>query len=337
MRTAKVFRLSMAHPGDLSELENLIVGGTVRAADVTERYRIQPEFAVKVDPSLGTLGVLLEPTSVVAKAWEQVDRIGGRAHWDPRTAVVTGAGPIGLLAALLGVQRGLEVHVIDRVTDGLKPELVAQLGATYHTGPIADAVDGPDVVLECTGVSELVFDAIEHAGTGGVVCLTGVSSGGRSIDVNAGTLNRNMVLENEAVVGSVNANRTPLPGRGRRPGRRRPDLAVPADHPAGTAGRLGHGAGPRPRRRQGGDRGHSVVTGTHRRGAVPAPPAGGGVGGRGRPAPDHDTPDRGPGVSSMPRDTGGGGSGIRTHGALRHNGFRDRPIRPLSHPSGRRG
>jgi threonine dehydrogenase-like Zn-dependent dehydrogenase len=63
------------------------------------------------------------------------------------------------------------------------------------------------VVLECTGVSELVFDAIEHAGTGGVVCLTGVSSGGRSISVNAGTLNRNMVLENEAVVGSVNANR----------------------------------------------------------------------------------------------------------------------------------
>jgi threonine dehydrogenase-like Zn-dependent dehydrogenase len=174
---------------------------------LSERDRITPDFVVKVDAALGILGVLLEPTSVVAKAWEQVDRIGGRAHWAPKTAVVTGAGPIGLLAALLGVQRGLEVHVIDRVTDGLKPELVAQLGATYHTGSISDAVLAPDVVLECTGVSELVFDAIEHAGTGGVVCLTGVSSGGRSISVNAGTLNRNMVLENEAVVGSVNANR----------------------------------------------------------------------------------------------------------------------------------
>src|SRR5579862_5056244 len=48
----------------------------------SERYRITPDFAVKVDPSLGLLGVLLEPTSVVAKAWEQIQRIGGRAHWD---------------------------------------------------------------------------------------------------------------------------------------------------------------------------------------------------------------------------------------------------------------
>src|SRR5216684_7397642 len=35
MRTAQVFRLSMAHPGDLSELDRLISDGTVRAADVT--------------------------------------------------------------------------------------------------------------------------------------------------------------------------------------------------------------------------------------------------------------------------------------------------------------
>jgi len=173
----------------------------------SERYRITPEYLVKVDPKLGTLGVLLEPASVVAKAWEQVERIGGRADWAPTTAVVTGAGPIGLLAALLGVQRGLDVHVIDQVTAGPKPELVAALGATYHTGAIADAVPGPDVVIECTGVGSLVFDAMEHVGAGGVVCLTGVSSGGRSLDVDAGTLNRSMVLENEAVVGSVNANR----------------------------------------------------------------------------------------------------------------------------------
>jgi threonine dehydrogenase-like Zn-dependent dehydrogenase len=63
------------------------------------------------------------------------------------------------------------------------------------------------VVIECTGVGSLVFDAIEHVGPGGVVCLTGVSSGGRSLDVDAGTINRSMVLENESVVGSVNANR----------------------------------------------------------------------------------------------------------------------------------
>jgi threonine dehydrogenase-like Zn-dependent dehydrogenase len=61
--------------------------------------------------------------------------------------------------------------------------------------------------MECTGVGGLVFDAMEHMGPGGVVCLTGLSSGGRSLGVDAGMLNRSMVLENEAVVGSVNANR----------------------------------------------------------------------------------------------------------------------------------
>jgi threonine dehydrogenase-like Zn-dependent dehydrogenase len=173
----------------------------------SERYRIEPDFVVKIDPALGRCGVLLEPTTVVAKAWEEVDRIGGRAHWAPTRAVITGAGPIGLLAALIAVQRGMEVHVLDQVTSGLKPDLVAALGATYHTGTIEDACSSPDVVVECTGVASLVFDAMEHMGPNGVPCLTGVSSGGHSIDVDAGLLNRSLVLANQAIVGSVNANR----------------------------------------------------------------------------------------------------------------------------------
>jgi glucose 1-dehydrogenase len=173
----------------------------------SERYRITPEYVVKVDPALGMCGVLLEPTSVVEKAWEQVDRIGHRATWKPSTVVVTGAGPIGLLAALIGRQRGMDVTVIDQVTDGPKPELVADIGAHYHTGTIESGGDPPDVVIECTGVGSLVFDAMEHLSPNGVVCLTGVSSGGRTIAIDGGLLNRGMVLENEAIVGSVNANR----------------------------------------------------------------------------------------------------------------------------------
>src|SRR5436853_2964292 len=49
----------------------------------SERYRIEPRFAVKVAPHLGHLGVLLEPASVLAKAWEHVERIGRRAAWHP--------------------------------------------------------------------------------------------------------------------------------------------------------------------------------------------------------------------------------------------------------------
>ncbi|MDA8399514.1 MAG: glucose 1-dehydrogenase [Actinomycetota bacterium] len=173
----------------------------------SERYRILPEYAVKVDSSLGSLGVLLEPASVVAKAWEQIEHIGQRATWSPRRAVVTGAGPIGLLAAMMGVQKGLEVHVVDRVTSGPKPDLVTELGAHYSSGGIEDVGGSIDVVLECTGVGQLVFDAMGHVAPGAVVCLTGVSSGGRMLNVDAGALNTAMVLENEAVVGSVNANR----------------------------------------------------------------------------------------------------------------------------------
>jgi len=173
----------------------------------SERYRIEPDFVIKLDPAVGRCGVLLEPTSVVAKAWEQVDRVGGRAHFAPKHVVITGAGPIGLLAALIAVQRGMDVHVFDQVTSGLKPDLVSALGAQYHTGKIEDSCPSPDVVIECTGVSSLVFDAMEHMAADGVLCLTGVSSGGHTIDVDAGLLNRSLVLANDAIVGSVNANR----------------------------------------------------------------------------------------------------------------------------------
>ncbi len=174
---------------------------------LSERFRIEPAFAVPVPAALGTLGVLVEPTSVVAKAWEHIDAIGHRARWLPRRVLVTGAGPIGLLAALLGAQRGLEVHVLDRVEDGPKPELVAALGAHYHTGDMVAACRDADVIIECTGVPSLVFDAMQHSAQDAIVCLTGVSSGGRPLQVPAGSIARELVLENDVVFGSVNANR----------------------------------------------------------------------------------------------------------------------------------
>lgn len=172
-----------------------------------DRWRLQPKFAVGLDPALAPVGMLLEPTSVVAKAWDHIERIGRRADWKPKTALITGAGPIGLLAALLASQRELSVHVLDRNTTGPKPDLVRALGATYHTSPVAELDLEPDVVVECTGAAPVVLDAMRKAAQNGIVCLTGVSSGGRSIDFDAGALNRELVLENNVVFGSVNAGR----------------------------------------------------------------------------------------------------------------------------------
>src|SRR5262249_12261362 len=118
-----------------------------------EEFRIEPEFAIKIDPALGVLGVLVEPASIVATAWDPTERIGARSGaWQPGTVLVTGAGPIGLLAAMMGKQRGLEVHVLDHSETGPKPALVGALGATYHWQGL-DALNrlAPDILIECTG------------------------------------------------------------------------------------------------------------------------------------------------------------------------------------------
>jgi glucose 1-dehydrogenase len=172
-----------------------------------DRWRTQPDALVRLDPALGRLGVLLEPTTIVAKAWEQIERIGARAYFGPANVAITGAGPIGLLAALLGVQRGLDVHVFDLVTDGPKPGLVADLGATYHHTSLPDSGLHPDLVIECTGVPSVVVDAVTHNAADGIVCLTGVSSVGALASLDIGQLNRTAVLENDVVFGTVNANR----------------------------------------------------------------------------------------------------------------------------------
>ena len=130
----------------------------------SEVVALETDFAVRVDPKLGELGVLTEPASILAKAWEQIDRIGRRACAEHGRVLVTGAGPIGLLAALMGVQRGMDVHVLERAKEGPKPELVRELGAAYHTDPIRELAEriAPDVIVECTGVAQLVVDAMQH-------------------------------------------------------------------------------------------------------------------------------------------------------------------------------
>src|SRR5262252_5090159 len=113
----------------------------------SQHFRIEPEFAYRVPDALGLCGVLLEPASVVAKAWEQVDRVVQRSVWKPERVLITGAGPIGLLACLMGRQRGYELLVLDRVERGPKPELVRALGATYHTGGLGPLRGKPDVII----------------------------------------------------------------------------------------------------------------------------------------------------------------------------------------------
>ncbi|WP_428660337.1 glucose 1-dehydrogenase [Reyranella sp.] len=173
-----------------------------------ERFRLEPEYAVKIDPALELCGVLLEPATIVAKAWDHIDRIGHRTRsWSPRTVLVTGAGPVGLLAALMARQRGHEIHVLDRAETGPKPELVRELGGTYHAHDLPDSLR-PDIALECTGAVPLIVDVLKRAAIDGIVCLTGVSGSRPPLPFDFGQFNRDVVLGNIVVFGTVNANRT---------------------------------------------------------------------------------------------------------------------------------
>src|SRR4029079_10006248 len=113
----------------------------------------------------------------------------------------------GVAAALMGKQRGLDVHVLDHNKGGPKEAIVRDLGAVYHTDAITLERLGPDVLMECTGAATVIRDCLGAGAPGGIVCLTGVTEPGKTFDLDIGRLNRKMVLDNETVFGSVNANR----------------------------------------------------------------------------------------------------------------------------------
>ncbi len=148
-----------------------------------ERWRAEPDALVRLSPDLAEVGVLLEPTTIVSKAWEHVDRIGQRAFRAPEVVAVTGSAP------------------------DPNRQLVADLGATYQTESLPDSAIAADVTVECTGVPSVIVDAMTHSATDAAVCLTGVSSTGTAIPVDIGEFNRKMVLHNDVLFGLVNANR----------------------------------------------------------------------------------------------------------------------------------
>jgi glucose 1-dehydrogenase len=182
---------------------------------LTEYYVEDADQLVLVPAGLAQPGVLLEPTSVVEKGIAQAYEIQRRLRvWRPRRAVVLGAGTIGLLATLALRLRGLEVTTFGlEEPPHLNSELVEALGARYlstrQTTLVREsgASGAPDIVFEATGYSPLVFEAMEALGRNGVLMLSSVTGGDRSVEVPADRLNLGFVLGNKVMAGTVNANR----------------------------------------------------------------------------------------------------------------------------------
>ena len=89
-----------------------------------------------------------------------------------------------------------------------KRRLFDALGATYHAESFEN-LNGfkPDILMECSGAPSVVRDVLGRTAASGIVCLVGVTAPGHDFDIDVGALNRTMVLDNETVFGSVNANR----------------------------------------------------------------------------------------------------------------------------------
>ncbi|MFL5620886.1 MAG: glucose 1-dehydrogenase [Gemmatimonadaceae bacterium] len=190
-------------------------GINLRHGFLAEYYVDRPEFLVRLPGGLRDVGVLMEPTSVAEKAIRQAYEIQRRLRiWQPRRALVLGSGTLGLLATLILRLRGLEVVTLGRtMRPYLNATLLDEIGATYHSTEdvsVAAASErhGPfDLIIEGTGYSPLVFDAMASLGRNGVLVMVSVTGGNRMIEVPADRINQGFVLGNKVAVGSVNAAR----------------------------------------------------------------------------------------------------------------------------------
>ena len=178
-----------------------------------ERYAERPEYLFAVPEEIAAVAVLLEPLSISEKGWRQVSAAQRRMTiWEPRRAIVTGAGPVGILAAVLLRLRGLDVTVVERTAKPDRRALLARIGVGYAATSVTplDEVAGPkghaDVILEATGSSEVAFAAMDLVGPNGALILTSVTGGTRSLEVPADDINKRLVLSNALVLGTVNAN-----------------------------------------------------------------------------------------------------------------------------------
>ncbi len=180
---------------------------------MAEYYVESPQYLNKIPQGAKEIGVLLEPMSVVEKGIEHAFRIQKRMLWKPRLAVVLGAGPVGLLAAAVLRNRGLRTVVVGREPQGdPRAQIVPQMGADYFSvekGSLNDLPKhfGPlDLVVEATGSSAVAFAAMQSLAPNGILCLLSVTGGDKTVLEPTDQINQDLVLRNNVVFGSVNAN-----------------------------------------------------------------------------------------------------------------------------------
>jgi glucose 1-dehydrogenase len=181
---------------------------------MTEFYVEEPQYLNVIAPEVEDIGVLLEPMSVVEKAIDHCFRIQKRMYWTPKLAVVVGAGAVGMLAAAVLRHRGLNTYVVGRdPANDIRSSIVGQLEAHYFSVANATLADLPgeagepiDIIIEATGSAKVAFDAMQLLAPDGILSLLSVTGGHATTEEPIDVINQDLVLRNNVVFGSVNAN-----------------------------------------------------------------------------------------------------------------------------------
>jgi threonine dehydrogenase-like Zn-dependent dehydrogenase len=189
----------------------------------TEYAVDQEQYVVRVAGELETVGVLMEPLSVVEKAIDEALRVqtlrcpdaASTPDWfHGRPCLVAGLGPVGLLAAMVLRLRGGEVYGLDVVdSNTVRPEWLINIGGHYIDGrqvpadQVEKKIGGMDFILDASGIAELEFNLLDALGLNGIYVLTGIPGGDRPLQISGAELVRQLVLDNQVMVGSVNAAR----------------------------------------------------------------------------------------------------------------------------------
>ncbi|HEV8535574.1 MAG TPA: glucose 1-dehydrogenase [Candidatus Limnocylindria bacterium] len=175
-----------------------------------DRYAERPEHLFTVPEKIADVAVLLEPLTISEKGWRHALAAQRRMTvWEPKRALVLGAGPVGILGAVMLRLRGLEVTAAERTPKPARRTLLERIGARYgatSVTPLEELAGKVDVILEATGSAQAAFAAMNLVRPNGVLVLTSVTGGRRSLEVPADDINKRLVLGNALVLGIVNAN-----------------------------------------------------------------------------------------------------------------------------------
>jgi threonine dehydrogenase-like Zn-dependent dehydrogenase len=176
---------------------------------VADRHNLHP-----IARELRDVAVLVEPLTIAEKALIEVREIQRRLPWGggPHRAVVLGAGPVGLLGAMVLVNEGFETYVYSRSPKpDPKADLAEAAGARYISSAqttipqMAEQVGNIDLIYEAAGAPQFAFEVLKYLGSNGIYVFTGVPRDQPPVRFDTERIMCNLVLKNQVVLGVVNA------------------------------------------------------------------------------------------------------------------------------------